>query len=82
MERERYGFCGYEFINYEGIHTRFGENNRSEEANGGLKVLFKDDNGNEVGFFWMRGSRTEPVFRVCVDILGTKADHDASFTVA
>ena len=38
---------------------------------GGLKMQFYDEADRAVGFLWMRGSGTEPVFRAVVDIEGT-----------
>jgi phosphoglucomutase len=37
---------------------------------GGLKIVLVDASGSEAGFLWMRGSGTEPVFRVMADIHG------------
>ncbi|MDR1307080.1 MAG: phosphatidylglycerol lysyltransferase [Treponema sp.] len=38
---------------------------------GGLKIVFKDSGGRELAFIWMRGSRTEPVFRIMADAEGS-----------
>lgn len=44
-------------------------------GNGGLRIVFLDRNGRARAFLWMRGSGTEPVFRIMVDIEGgTPAD--------
>lgn len=37
-------------------------------GSGGLKLVFSDEEGNERAFLWMRGSGTEPVFRVMADV--------------
>jgi phosphoglucomutase len=37
---------------------------------GGFKVILKNSTGRHVGFAWMRGSGTEPVFRVIADTEG------------
>ena len=42
-----------------------------ESKNGGLKVLFSDYKGREIAYIWMRGSATEPVFRIMADAEGT-----------
>ncbi|MFW5801514.1 MAG: phosphatidylglycerol lysyltransferase, partial [Spirochaeta sp.] len=67
---DRFGFYTYKFFNTEGAEQRagMGREYRSGDQSGGLTVLFKDDTGNPRGFFWMRGSKTEPVFRIMVDI--------------
>jgi len=62
----------WEEINYEGT-TEFrgvGKNFRTGKERGGFKILFKDGSGRPVGFIWMRGSGTEPVFRVMADVKG------------
>jgi len=35
---------------------------------GGLRIVFSDATGKDVAFVWMRGSGTEPVFRVMADV--------------
>jgi len=60
--------AGYRFINYEGVREIPGPGGRSGEGRGGFKVLLEDQSGRQVGFLWMRGSRTEPVFRVMADV--------------
>jgi len=64
----RLGVAGYRFINYEGAREIPGPGGRSGEGRGGFKVLLDDRSGRQVGFLWMRGSRTEPVFRVMADV--------------
>lgn len=76
---ERFGIKTWEEINYEGtveVHG-FGRTYRSGRQRGGLKILFKDDSGRGIAFIWMRGSNTEPVFRVLADARGTnRADEE------
>ncbi len=43
---------------------------------GGFKVLFRDGTGAPCGFLWMRGSGTEPVFRILVDITGEDGEKE------
>lgn len=72
LER-RFGIRSWEEINYEGtdeIHG-FGRTYRSGRQRGGLKILFKDDSGKGIAFIWMRGSTTEPLFRVLADARGS-----------
>ncbi len=62
----------WEAINYNGtdeIHG-IGRTHLSCGARCGYKILFKDDTGRHIGFVWMRGSGTEPVFRVMADLEG------------
>ena len=70
--RGEYGITGFEEINYEGTEELrgFGPAFRSGEEKGGLKILLT---GGATGstpraFLWMRGSGTEPVFRVMADV--------------
>lgn len=70
---DEYGITGFEEINYEGTGERrgFGSAYRTGEQSGGLKILLTSgDSADPVprGFLWMRGSGTEPVFRVMVDV--------------
>lgn len=69
---------GWEEINYEGPEERrgFGPPFRSGKETGGLKILLKNRQGRPKGFLWMRGSGTEPVFRLMVDIEGNDPMHE------
>ncbi len=79
--RERYGICTWKEINYEGIEEKHGMGRayRTGKERGGLKILFKDAAGNHKAFLWMRGSGTEPVFRVMADIEGNNAEDEQYF---
>lgn len=68
----------YEILNYEGTSCRIGAGNRTGAGTGGLKLSLRAG-GVERGFAWMRGSGTEPVFRVMIDLEGHhKEEHDAA----
>ena len=41
-----------------------------ESGTGGIKILLENASGVALAFLWMRGSGTEPVFRVMVDVRG------------
>ncbi len=66
------GVTTYQILNYEGVETRQGAGNRSGDHAGGLRVLLNGSDGTPRGALWMRGSRTEPIFRVMVDIPGER----------
>jgi phosphoglucomutase len=70
------GVTGWREINYEGTRAveGMGSRYRSGKENGGLKILFHDDAGNDRAFIWMRGSKTEPVFRILADVRGRYPD--------
>jgi phosphomannomutase len=66
--------ASYRIANYEGTQTRPGPGNRSGEEKGGLKIVFADRHDTERAFAWMRGSGTEPVFRVMADVEGDRPE--------
>jgi phosphoglucomutase len=78
---EEYGSpISWRIHNYEGIDDRPGAGIRSGEERGGLKVLFyqtrneapgdAENTDHPLAFVWMRGSGTEPVFRILADCRG------------
>lgn len=57
----------------EGVGPDF----RTGAGKGGLKIVFFDADGKPTDYIWMRGSGTEPVFRVLVDSKGdSQSRHD------
>ena len=62
------GIEGYRFVNYEGLNEITGPGGRSGSGRGGFKVELLDNDKMAVAFLWMRGSGTEPLFRVMVDL--------------
>jgi phosphomannomutase len=87
--KRSYGFCSWEILHYLGTKTLAGplEEALEREAGGreailerfqrgGFKVLFRDETGAPCGFLWMRGSGTEPVFRVLVDVAGNDGEKE------
>ena len=71
----------YGIENYEAIGTNGTEETRSladyaKNGKGGLKILFSDKNKNPLAYIWMRGSGTEPVFRVLCDVKGSKSEEE------
>lgn len=62
------GVTSCRLVNYEGTRTVPGPGNRSGSERGGLKVELVDGSGLARAFLWMRGSGTEPVFRVMADV--------------
>ena len=47
---------------------------------GGLKIIFKDGQNKKNAFMWMRGSGTEPVFRILCDVRGINKEAEAELT--
>ncbi len=75
LERN-YGIVSWQEINTEGTEERygFGPEYRSGRENGGLKVRFYRADGRPAAYIWMRGSGTEPVFRVLADVEGNRPE--------
>jgi phosphoglucomutase len=42
-----------------------------EAGTGGLKIYFNNSAGKPIASIWMRGSATEPVFRIIADAEGS-----------
>jgi len=66
----RFGISAWKAFATNGIsETEIGEN-FAASGSGGLRIVFYDGKGFAKAFIWMRGSGTEPVFRVMADIEG------------
>ncbi|MCQ2575517.1 MAG: phosphoglucomutase [Treponema sp.] len=71
----------YAIFNYEAVITNGTKETRniddySKSGKGGLKIILKDKNNNPIAFMWMRGSGTEPVFRIMCDVKGHNPDFE------
>ncbi len=75
---DRFGITNWREINtigtesYEGVGTEA----RKTGVKGGLKILFSNREGKDIAFIWMRGSGTEPVFRILADIESGSPDDE------
>ena len=81
--KEQYGITGWKAIAYNGLTEKRGVTGFGEAGRGGLKIEFfrqasqadpsQADSGPDEAFacIWMRGSGTEPVFRVMADVEGS-----------
>lgn len=67
--KSKFGITSWVELNTEGTKEveGVGPQTRSGRETGGLKILLKDESSNNSAYLWMRGSGTEPVFRVLVD---------------
>ncbi|MDR2537968.1 MAG: phosphatidylglycerol lysyltransferase [Treponema sp.] len=72
----RYGITQWEVLCYNGIEEKRGLSHFGEAGRGGLKLMFSDVAGNEVAWIWMRGSGTEPVFRVMADAYSAELERE------
>jgi phosphoglucomutase len=66
----RYGIAGWEAAAYNGLEARRGIEDFASAGRGGLKINFLNRSGRAIAFIWMRGSATEPVFRIMADVEG------------
>ena len=67
-----FGFCSYSAVRTNGTKEEKDIADYSTSGKGGLKIIFYDENKSPLAFIWMRGSGTEPVFRVMCDVKGSK----------
>lgn len=75
---ENFGIYSWREINYEikDEKTGFGPTFRSGLQKGGLKIIFSDKEGRDTDYIWMRGSGTEPVFRILADCTGNDSKRE------
>jgi phosphoglucomutase len=73
----RFGAMSWEaFASNGSAETKAGDN-FATSGRGGLRIVFRDAAGKAVAFVWMRGSGTEPVFRIMADVAGGNKDDEA-----
>ncbi|MDR2718439.1 MAG: phosphatidylglycerol lysyltransferase [Treponema sp.] len=65
--KARYGIHYWEAAAYNGIEEKKGITDFGEAGAGGLKICFFNANNKAIASLWMRGSATEPVFRIMAD---------------
>ncbi|MCL2067162.1 MAG: phosphatidylglycerol lysyltransferase [Treponema sp.] len=68
---ERYRIKSWEAIAYNGLEEKRGLSRFSDAGSGGLKICFLSGEGAAIAAIWMRGSATEPVFRIMADAEGS-----------
>ncbi|MCL2809167.1 MAG: phosphatidylglycerol lysyltransferase [Treponema sp.] len=68
--KTRFGIYDWEAIAYNGTAEKRNLECFGDAGKGGLKVLFFSHDSKEIAYIWMRGSATEPVFRVMADLQG------------
>ena len=71
--KTQYGIHNMEAIAYNGTEEKRGLTRFGEAGRGGLKLLFTDSDGKDIAYIWMRGSATEPVFRIMADAAGSNS---------
>ena len=75
---DRFGITSWREINTIGTESYAGVGAEARKAGvkGGLKILFSNREGKDIAFIWMRGSGTEPVFRILADIESSNPDDE------
>ncbi|MDR2731421.1 MAG: phosphatidylglycerol lysyltransferase [Treponema sp.] len=68
--KTRYGINSWEAFAYNGMDEKRNISRFGEAGKGGLKINFYDNNAAAIASIWMRGSATEPVFRIMADVQG------------
>lgn len=68
---KKYNFASYEAIATNGTKETRGIEDYGISGKGGLKIIFYNEKTQPLAFIWMRGSGTEPVFRIMCDVKGT-----------
>jgi phosphoglucomutase len=76
------GIASYTAIATQGAAETLGIADYGVSGAGGLKILFYDAAGKPLAFMWMRGSGTEPVFRVLCDVRGDNPQFEAALLEA
>jgi phosphoglucomutase len=69
--KTRYGIHGWTAAAYNGTEERKGIGRFGEAGKGGLKICFQNTDGRDIASIWMRGSATEPIFRIMADAEGS-----------
>ncbi len=73
---KKYGITSYEAVITNGTKESRNVKDYSLSKKGGLKILFKDKKDADCAFIWMRGSGTEPVFRIMCDVKGNNTEEE------
>ena len=79
---EKYGITSYRVALTNGTKELLDVADFSKSGNGGLKIIFySENNGTKTpeAFIWMRGSGTEPVFRIMCDVKGNRPEMEKEF---
>lgn len=75
----RYGIVGWKALASNGTVEREIGLDFASSGSGGLRIVFQRADESPAAFLWMRGSGTEPVFRIAADIEGGSPDDEEYF---
>ena len=74
--KSRFGIVRYRSFSNNGTKQTEDLKDFSVSGKGGLKIQFYNSKDEPVGFIWMRGSGTEPIFRIMADIKGLSLEDE------
>ncbi len=69
--KEKWGIASWRAVANKGMEQKEAIADFSLSEKGGLKIIFSSAQKKDIAFIWMRGSGTEPVFRVMSDVQGS-----------
>ncbi|CEM62533.1 phosphoglucomutase [Treponema phagedenis] len=72
-----FGIDSYRAIITNGTIEKKDVSDFSLSGKGGLKIQFYNEKKEPIAFIWMRGSGTEPVFRILADVKGENRETEA-----
>lgn len=73
---KKYGISSYKCILTNATTEKVDAKDFSESGKGGLKIQLFEDSEKPAAFIWMRGSGTEPVFRIMCDVKGNNPEKE------
>ena len=73
---QKYGISSYKCVLTNGTTEKVDAKDFSESGKGGLKIQLFEDSEKPAAFIWMRGSGTEPVFRIMCDVKGNNPEKE------
>ena len=74
--KSRFGIVRYRSFSNNGTKQIEDLKDFSVSGKGGLKIQFYNSKDEPVAFIWMRGSGTEPIFRIMADIKGLSLEDE------
>ena len=75
----RFGIVSWKAFTLNGTAERELESDFATSGSGGLRIVFADGEDQPKAMLWMRGSGTEPVFRILADVSGGVAQDEDYF---
>ncbi|EMB23266.1 hypothetical protein [Treponema denticola] len=74
--KSRFGIVRFRSFSNNGTRQTEDLKDFSVSGKGGLKIQFYNSKDEPLGFIWMRGSGTEPIFRIMADIKGLSLEDE------